>query len=157
MKAASLSEIKKELKTLEADKLLELCMRMAKFKKESKELLTYLLFESHNERAYIENVKNEIDELFNELPKGNLYYVKKSLRKILRVVNRQIKYSGIKQTEVELRIHYCSRIKKSPVRMDRSPVLFNLYQQQLKKINDALAALPEDLRYDYQRELAEIV
>ncbi len=156
MKAAALNEIKKELNTAEPERLLELCMRLAKFKKESKELLTYLLFESHNEPAYIENVKHDIDALFNELPKGNLYFVKKSLRKILRMVNRQIKYSGIKQTEVELRIYFCARINKATIQLDRSPVLFNLYQQQLKKINSALATLPEDLQYDYQQELSEL-
>jgi hypothetical protein len=156
MKAASLNEIKKELNTLEPERVLELCMRLAKYKKESKELLTYLLFESHHETAYIENVKNDVDELFDELPKGNLYFVKKSLRKILRMVNRQIRYSGVKQTEVELRIHYCVKVKKSVVHIDRSPTLVNLYQQQLKKIDAALASLPEDLQFDYQAELKEL-
>jgi hypothetical protein len=32
-------------------------------------------------------------------------------------------------------------------------VLYNLYQQQRKKIDQALAALPEDLQFDYQHEL----
>jgi len=156
MKAASLAEIKKELVRLESRTLLELCMRLGKYKKDNKELLTYLLFEADDEPAYVENVKGEIDDQFNALPGGNLYYVKKSLRKILRMTNKQIRYSGVKQSELELRIHFCTRLKNSGIRLDRSPVLLNLYQQQLKKINLALAKLPEDLQFDYQRAVRNL-
>ena len=48
MKAVSAVIIKKELHHLSSDKLMELCLRLSRFKKENKELLTYLLFESHN-------------------------------------------------------------------------------------------------------------
>ncbi len=156
MKAASLAEIKKELVRLESHDLLEFCMRLGKYKKENKELLTYLLFEADDEPAYVENVKGEIDDQFGALPTGNLYYVKKSLRKILRITNKQIRYSGAKQSELELRIHFCTRLKNSGIRLDRSPVLLNLYQQQLKKINLALAKLPEDLQFDFQRAVENL-
>jgi HPt (histidine-containing phosphotransfer) domain-containing protein len=156
MKAASLSEIKKELGYLDLQRVQELCMRLAKYKKENKELLTYLLFEAHDEPGYINNVKREIDEHFDTLPKGNVYFIKKSLRKILRITNKQIKYSGAKQTELELRIYFCSKIKKSGIQLLPSQVLFNLYHQQLKKIETALAKLPEDLQYDYHQELEQL-
>ena len=64
MKAASLSEIKKELLGQDESTVQELCMRLAKYKKENKELLTYLLFEAHNEPTYIENVKEELNVMF---------------------------------------------------------------------------------------------
>ena len=81
-------------------------MRLAKYKLENKELLTYLLFEAHDESAYISMIKAEIDQYFDALPKGNVYYIKKSLRKILRITNRQVKYSGQPTTEVELRLYF---------------------------------------------------
>lgn len=157
MTTASLQEIKKELRTLDAELLQELCMRLAKYKKENKELLNYLLFEAHNEQAYIENVKEELIELFREVPSSNVYYVKKSLRRILRYANRQIKYSGIKQTEVELRIFFCRKMKEAKIPRQSGTVLFNLYQQQLKKIEGSFAKLPEDIRSDYDRELKFIL
>lgn len=157
MTTASLQEIKKELRTLDAELLQELCMRLAKYKKENKELLNYLLFEAHNEQAYIENVKEELIELFREVPSSNVYYVKKSLRRILRYANRQIKYSGIKQTEVELRIFFCRKMKEAKIPRQSGTVLFNLYQQQLKKIEGSFAKLPEDIRADYDRELKFIL
>lgn len=156
MTTASLQEIKKELRTLDAESLQELCMRLAKYKKENKELLNYLLFEAHNERTYVENVKEELSELFKTIPSSNVYYVKKSLRKILRFANRQIKYSGIKQTELELRVFFCVKMKEAKTPRQPGTVLFNLYQQQLKKIESAFAKLPEDIRADYERELKSI-
>ena len=44
MKAATLNELKHELSHLPAEELLDLCTRLARFKKENKELLTFLLF-----------------------------------------------------------------------------------------------------------------
>ncbi len=157
MKAATVNEIKKKLKTLDEEALQELCMRLVKYKKENKELLTYLLYEADNEQSYISAIKEDLDELFAALPsRNNLYYVKKSLRKILRFANKQIKYSGIKQTELELRIYFCTRIIEEKIPLREGTVLYNLYQQQLKKIYAIVVKLPEDLQLDYQREITLI-
>lgn len=156
MKAASLNEIKKELLAQDEGTIQELCMRLAKYKKENKELLTYLLFEAHNEPAYIENVKEELNEMFTELPAGNLYLSKKVLRKILRFANKQIRYSGIKLTELELRIFFCVKVKETRIPLQTGTVLFNLYQQQLKKIYAVLEKLPEDIQGDYERDIARL-
>lgn len=156
MITASLHEIKKELHTLDPETIAGLCMRLAKYKKENKELLNYLLFEAHHEQAYVASVKETIDELFTTLPPRNLYLIKKTLRKILRFVNKQIKYSGIKETEVELRIYFCAKIKEAKIPLTNGTVLFNLYQQQLNKINAALDKLPEDLQADYQQEVERL-
>ena len=134
-----------------------LCMRLAKYKKENKELLTYLLYEANNEQSYIAAIKEDVDELFHELPSHtNVYYVKKSLRKILRFVNKQIKYSGIKLTELELRIYFCTKVIEAKIPLRQGTVLYNLYQQQLKKIYSIVAKLPDDLQLDYQHEIKMI-
>ncbi len=156
MKAASLNEIKKELIELESKTVQDLCMRLAKHKKENKELLTYLLFEAHDEGAFVNNVKAEMDELFRSLPSGNVYYIKKGLRKILRIVNKQIKYSGLKQTELELRLYFCSKIKEANVPLRSSTVLYNLNEGQVKKIKTVLTQLPEDLQYDYHQDIMNV-
>jgi hypothetical protein len=153
MKTATIQELKQELLAVNQPKLLELCLRLAKFKKENKELLTFLLFEAHDEETYINSVKELIDEGFAEVPKPNLYLTKKTLRKILRITNRYIKYAGSKQVEAALLIYFCQKMKRSGIPYQKATVLVNLYEQQLKKINTALKQLHEDLQYDYQREL----
>jgi len=156
MKAATINELKKELLHLDTRALQEICLRLAKYKNENKELLTYLLFEANDEGAYVENVKDEIAVHFETLPSGNLYLIKKSIRKILRIANKQIKYSGSRKTEAEIRIYFCLQIKKANIRLEPGTVLYNLYHQQRKKIDQALASLPEDLRYDYRAEIERL-
>jgi hypothetical protein len=157
LNTASIKEIKSELQALDADVLQSICLRLAKYKKENKELMNYLLFEANDEQSYIDRLKEEIETQFGDLPTGNVYYIKKNLRKILRFVNRQIKYSAIKKTELEVRIYFCTQVKKAKVPLRSNVVLNNLYQQQIKKINALLGALPEDLQADYERELSIIL
>lgn len=137
----------------EAGQLKSLCLRLAKFKKDNKELLTYLLFEAHDEHGYVESVKREVTEQFESISNLNTYYLKKSLRRILKIVNKQIRYSGLPETELELRIHFCRQIKEADMAITKSTVLMNLYEQQLKKIHQALEKLHEDLQFDYQAQV----
>ncbi|NOT76379.1 MAG: hypothetical protein HOP08_15730 [Cyclobacteriaceae bacterium] len=156
MKSATVSEIKKELKSKEDEELRELVFRLAKYKKDNKELLTYLLFESEDENSYVQSVMADMEEMFGEVSRGNIYFAKKTLRKILRMANKQIRYSGNKQTELEIRIRFCTLLKDSGIRYKSSQVLVNLYQQQLKKIHATLTKLPEDLQYDYLQAIANL-
>jgi len=156
MKAFSLNEIKLELNESSHSRLLALCMRMAKYKKENKELITYLLYHSHDEQSYIELIKKEIGIAFNEINKTNNYYIKKSLRKILRFTNKYIKYSGNPQTETELLIYFCQKIKDSDIEINATQALNNIYLNQIKRITKAMSKLHEDLQFDYNREFDAI-
>lgn len=156
MKAAGLTEIKKALQKLPPEEVLNFCLRLARFKKENKELLTYLIFEAGDEAEYIRLIQQDIDDQFIEINRRNLYYTTKSLRKILRNTNKFIRYSGNKQTEVELLIYYLQKLRDSKIPVHRSTALTNLYQRQLIKIKKTISALHEDLQYDYLRELEEL-
>ncbi len=153
MKAATIHEIKQELSTIKPVELAELCLRLAKFKKENKELLTYLLFEAHDEQGYISNVKKEIEEQFGEINLSHLYFVKKSLRKILRSINKHIRYMGSRQAEVELLIYFFRTLNQSGIPIEKNPVILNMYNHQAKKIQELIKSLHEDLQHDYLKEL----
>ena len=153
MKTASIHELKNELSAVPAAQLMELCLRLAKFKKENKELLTFLLFEAHDMEAYISAVKADMDEEFTTISTTSLYFMKKNLRKILKVVNKYIKYSGDKQAEIELLIYFCSKVKQTGVKLENSTVLHNLFLQQVKKVEKAIDSQHEDLQYDYRKQL----
>lgn len=153
MKAASILEIKQELQTLPPSRLTELCLRLARFKKDNKELLTYLLFDAADEQGYIRSIKEVIDGEFEGLPKPNLYLTKKSLRKVLRVTTRQIRYTGSPQTQVEVLTYFLRKLRQSGIPYKDSPVLANLYKQQHKKIRTVIGSLHEDLQHDYLKAL----
>ena len=157
MKTNSLSELKKELQLIPPAELLELCVALAKYKKDNKEYLNYLLFESSNKQGFINEVKAEIEEHINTLKsQPNLYYVKKGLRKLLRILSKYSKYVNDKALSAEILIHFCSQLKQSGIAYHKSPLLVNLYEQQLKKINALIDALHEDLQQDYLNDLEKI-
>jgi hypothetical protein len=156
MKAASISDIKKELTTLPPAELSALCLRLAKYKNDNKELLTYLLFEAHNEEGYVAAVKEEIDKGFIEMAGDKLYHAKKRLRKILRITNKHIRYTGSKSAEADLLIYFCTKMKLAGLLASYSVQLNNLYEQQVKKITKIVSSLHEDLQYDYLRQLKRL-
>ena len=149
----AISEIKQELATLPAKKLLELCLELARYKKDNKELMSYLLFDADNPAGFIENVKQEIETHFAELPKANRYLTKKSLRKLLRTINKYIRFTGKGEPAIEMLIYFCTRLKDSSIPVRKDQALLNLYTQQLKKIEVLIASLHEDLHYDYKKHL----
>ena len=156
MKAATVHDIKQELIHLQPARLTEICLRLAKFKKENKELLSYLLFEAGDENGYIHSVKNEMDEMFAEINQSNIYYTKKMLRKILRVTNKHIRYISGKTAEVELLIHFLRQIKETKIPLQKSVLLANIYNSQQKKVEKLITGLHEDLQHDYLQQMESI-
>jgi hypothetical protein len=156
MYTASIAEIKRELKERSQIELINYCLRLAKFKKDNKELLHYLLFEAIDEENYKAELKEEIEAQFSEINLDSVYYAKKNIRRILRQVTKHIRYSGIKETEIELLICFCQNFRRLPLPFHESRVLINLYDRQIKNITKALNTLDEDLRLDYEQDVSEI-
>ena len=156
MKAATIHELKLELTNTPADELADLCVRLAKFKKENKELLTYLLFESIDEQAYIDNIKTEMLAQFEEINTSSMYFVKKSLRKIIRTLNKYIRYTGSAETEAKLLLFFCTTLIHTGLPVERNPVVKNMFNNQLKKISKAIATRHEDLQYEYVKEMEQL-
>lgn len=156
MQAATVKELKQALQTHAAPDLVQICLRLAKFKKENKELLTYLLFESQDEEAYIRMVKSTVEHQFEEVNRSNYYLIKKGVRKILRGLKRYIRYSQKNETEVELLLHFCYQLRIFQPTMTRSRVLRNIYSTQLRMIERKIEKLHEDLQYDFEIELENL-
>ncbi len=157
MKSASLAEIKKELSYLSHLQLLEICLRLSKFKKVNKDLINYLLFEAHDEAEYIKKVKEIIELRFEEMPFSSLFFTTKYIRKTLRIVKLYIQFSSNKQTEIELMLFFCAQLKISVQQWRKYVAIANLYERQLDKISKDLSKLHEDLQYDYTKELEKLI
>ncbi|MEX6626042.1 hypothetical protein [Tenacibaculum salmonis] len=156
METATIKALKDELKHQNTNQLLELCLKLARFKKENKELLTYLLFESDDEERYILSIKNEIDVLFENINTKSYFFIRKSARKILTITKKYIRFSKKKETEVELLIYYCVKLKNFAPSIKNSPRLQSILTTQIKLIEKLLTGLHEDLQYDYRIELDKL-
>jgi hypothetical protein len=153
MRTATVKELKDELNHFSKEELIQICLRLSKFKKENKELLTYLLFEAHNEEGYIEHIKSEMDELFEQINTRRIYFIKKSIRKILRTIKKYIRYSQKKETEIEILIYFCQKLNDVEPSIHKNRVLKNLYDRQIESMSKTILKLHEDLQYDYNVEL----
>lgn len=156
MNPSSLKEIKTELNHRSQNELLELCLRLGRFKKENKELLTYLLFEASNEEGYIQSVKSDIDEQFENINRKSYFFIRKSVRRILKNIKKFIRYSKKKETEVELLLYFCKKLRDFKPTIKKSVQLQNSYKRQLTLIRKIVSTLHEDLQYDYELEIQEL-
>lgn len=152
MKAASIAELKKGLVQLDTGEMLDALLRLARFKQDNKELLTYLLFQADDERAYAKTLCDEIDEQFMAMPNAQ----KKTLRKIIRWMDKCLRFSGIKETEVQVRIHFLRALTHSAIPYRSNKVMTNMYNGQLRKIEKAMEKFHDDLKYDFGQELQEL-
>lgn len=157
MKTSTINELKKELIELPQKQLVDVCLHLAKYKKDNKEYLDFLLFQAHDVPSYITSVKEEIDNNFSELThQTNLYFVKKSLRKLLRIITKYIKYCNNSVSSIEMLMYFCLKLKQSGIPYQNSQLLVNMYDQQIKKINTLISKLHEDLQLDYYNELENL-
>lgn len=156
MKAATVKELKTELSNHSQEDLIKICLRLSRFKKENKELLTYLLYEAENEHDYIESVKREIDTQFDEVNAKTYYFIKKSIRKILRIAKKYIRYSQNKETEVEILLYFCQKMKDFKPSISRNKVLKGIFLRQIERIQTLIKKLHEDLQYDYEQRIGEL-
>ena len=156
MKPAGVKVIKEELKLRSREELIELCLNLSKFKKENKELLTYLLFEADDENYFIQGIKEEIKTQFEEVNRKSYYYVKKSIRKILRNTKKNIRYSKKKQTEVELILFFCKKLGEFSPSITKSIPLSKIFEREIQRIQKIISSLDPDLQYDYGIEIEEL-
>lgn len=152
MKIYGLQDIKKELQHLDNNQLTELCLRLVRHKKENKELAAYLLFDADNQQAFIESLVAENGFMFSQLPANN-YFLAKGLRKILRILNKYVKFTASKQVEIELLINFCRNYVQYVDRRTSSyKPLRLILTRQLDKIRNAIKKLHEDLQFDYSQD-----
>ncbi|WGK64250.1 hypothetical protein [Croceiramulus getboli] len=156
MKAAKLPDLRRALKELPREDLIALCARMAVFKKENKELLTYLLFEAEHEPSYVASVKEWMVESFAQIQSTRYYLIKKSVRKILKQTKTFIRYSKNKETEVALLLHFCEQLTQVRPSIRKNKVLRNSLERQWTLAKNKSEALHPDIRYDYEETISKL-
>jgi hypothetical protein len=156
MNSPKLAELKKELNFHENPELKELCLRLAKYKTENKELLNYLLFYQDRKDDYVNEVKMLLEAEFDDLH-PSIYYVTKQLRKLTRIMNKHIKYIGEKDKEAELALNFSELFSNHPIANTSHKALIGLLFRQLKRISKLIPKLEDDLQFDYQQQFDAVL
>ena len=150
-----LSDLKKELSELSKPDLIKLCLRVAKLKRENKELLAYLIFDSEDPLFYAQKLKPEIKEVF-EQPFQHAYYLTKSIRKAMRLITKYYRFTSNKQGETELLIYLVEEFYQSWRNEYRYQALGKVIFRCLEKAQSNLKKIDEDFRADFEDPINEL-
>jgi hypothetical protein len=74
----------------------------------------------------------------------------------LRTTNKYVRFSGSKETEIELRLYFCEKMRAMGYRLKNNRVLFNMYQRQVQLIQKVWSKLHEDLQFDYEEAVEKL-
>jgi hypothetical protein len=116
-----------------------------------------VLFESADENQFISKIESEIDLQFAHINIKSNYIINKNIRKIQRYIVKQIRFSKQKETEIALRIHFCKNLVDIQSKYDINNTRHQMLMRQIELIRKALAYLHEDLQFDYELELTELL
>lgn len=148
MKTQGLADIKKTIKNISHAELSEICLKLARFKKDNKEYVHFLLYEASNPLDYAEEVKESLLGPLTNLSRHPSLKVKE-LRKHLRVLNRHIRYTSSSEVEISLLIWYEDMLLTHAGVRQSNKALYTLFIRQLEKIRKSFAKIHEDLQFDY--------
>ncbi len=151
-----LSDLKKELSELSKPDLIKLCLRVAKLKRENKELLAYLIFDADDPLFYAQKLKPELVDIFT-LPFQHPYYLTKSIRKSLRIVSKYYRFTSNKQGETELLLYLVEQFHEHWRAEFKYQALAKVIFRCLDKAQSNLKRIDEDYRADFEQPLQKLL
>jgi len=156
MELISSAEIKKGLKTLPKMVLEKMIMRLARLKKENKELLHFELRLNGDADQYKEEVWEEIKSYLDTEFSG-IRLQMKALKRANRLISKYGRLSQVREGEAELII----RVIKLVISDRRTEIKRNIIQRflhtQLKKAYSLSRKFHPDLKYDLEAEIMVII
>lgn len=156
MKDYSLADLKKELKHFSKEEIAQWYLDLVKFKKVNKGFASFQVFHSSSEEKFIEEVKSDVSELFQEINHENAYYVKKCLQKINRQLTIVLSYPLEDVSKIDLCIHFLEEFNSHVPQKKRHTVILNIYLRVLTKLEKWIAKLHEDLQFDYESKMSDL-
>lgn len=156
MKAKSLKKLREELVYAEKQDLVDLCLQLARFKAENKELLTYELFYRNNKDLYLTEIETHVDKEFKGLNADSYHYLKKGVQKINRHIKKYVRIAKDPEVEVHLTLYFLEKFKDYQPPLHKQKILNNLYQREYKLVCKKIEKLHPDLQYDYNSALEEL-
>ena len=76
----------------------------------------------------------------------------KSMRKILRLLGKYVKFMGSKEAEIEFLLSFCRNYIQYADRRGAYKPMRLIFTRQLEKIVKTIEKLHEDLQFDYANE-----
>jgi len=72
------------------------------------------------------------------------------------MIKKFVRYSQKTETEVELLLYFCTKLKNFKPSYKNNKILTNMYNRETALIKKNIKLLHEDLQYDYNLELEQL-
>ncbi len=155
MKAASIKQLRTEIGNLPPHKLAALTERLIKYKKDNKELASYIIFYEEDEAGFADDVETALEEQFGLINFKTAFFAKKGLRKMIRIANKFLRYTPNKSTQARIIMDVLSRLALIPASLKKNTQIKNMQVSLLKKLDDILLQVHQDERHDFEKQLKE--
>ena len=152
MEIAGLAEIRKELIHQSPDELIELVLRLARFRQDNKALTGYWLFNRQDPNQFLQQVHIALEDGFRTLNFSSGYWVKKGLRKWQRQVNLYGRICGEAWMQADMQSYYVWICLRAQSRLAEPLYLASLVAAAEKKRLSFVKKLDADLQHDLQRQ-----
>ena len=155
MDKCSIASIRKELKNLEREELVLVCLRLARYKKDNKELVSFLVFQ-RNEEEFILEVKTEIHFEFTGLKLLSAFQQKKILQKSIRKINKYSKFCLSKTFDLVMFMFICQSLRDSGISLYSHTFAGTIYKKILLKASKIHSTLHEEIQGDFNEDLLHL-
>lgn len=149
MDIPSLADLKKELSYRSERELILLLSDLAKFSRDNKAFLYFKLHEADQPGLFVDSVKEELDQAFQNANTRGHHLAKKAAQSIRRKLNKSLKLGKDKADQAELILYFCEQMKEYGYLRFRHPVIDNLFAVQVGKAQKLISTLHEDLQSDF--------
>ena len=158
-KNPTLAQLKKEIQTLPAEKIIALITKLGKFNALNKQLITYELFDAETPETYISDLKVEINDALNLIKLDSWYNQKKTFKKFMKTIGNYKKIMA--NNEMELQMHLAIATKIYHILTHEKYDINFIIEAQLFKsialIKKLIDTLHQDLQYDYLKQYKKLV
>jgi hypothetical protein len=149
-------EIRVKTNELSVESMHRLLTRLMRFKRENKELVAFELFVRDEPEAWFADIRKECHATLDDMNTSHPYFMKKTLRKLIRTVKTYARYAGDPAIEAELLCILLEAFHQRRLHEHTADKIQKIVTDTQVRLQKIIAKLHDDLQYDFIRRLANL-
>ncbi|MFM7709422.1 MAG: hypothetical protein ACKO5C_00765 [Ferruginibacter sp.] len=149
-------ELRKRTADLQTSELIQLLSRLMRFKRENKELVAYELFVRDQPEVWFSEIRESFNSELETMNTSHPYFMKKTMRKLIRRAKTYARYAGDPAIESELFCGLLEVFNEHHLHVHPSDIVRKIYYDTFTRLEKNISKLHEDLQYDFERRLADL-
>ena len=149
-------ELRVKTNDLSVESLHRLLTRLMRFKRENKELVAFELFIRAEPENWFADIREECNVTLNEMNTSHPYFMRKTMRKLIRTLKTYARYAGDPAIEAELLCILLEAFHQKHLHEHTAEKIRKIVTDTQVRLQKMISKLHDDLQYDFIRRLADI-